>query len=342
MTPVNSPEVVKNEPYGEKADIWALGCILYQMATLKPPFYSSNILSLASKIVEAEYEPVEEGAFSERVPQMIRWCLAPDAERRPDVIAVSSRISDVMMRLMDGLYTSHNALERRAERDRKRAQKCFIGKQASETVCCYSRQVKLHVETQTDDLFILSLYRMDFCAKPRPGTAPKSAENTETPPIKCLFFMMSVSAGICVSQKMLRQIHDPIQKLLVQLHKVIFITQLPPSPSTDIERRLVEKFKKSLFHLGSDPYNLKVELSKVQLFLFTWPLVYPSHTLTGAPWENKCPAKNKLESIKYQTIFLSKTKKKKYLGTNKSFALHFFYKVLEELFIDKNAKLLQR
>lgn len=49
---MNSPEVVKNEPYGEKADIWALGCILYQMATLKPPFYSSNMLSLASKVTE--------------------------------------------------------------------------------------------------------------------------------------------------------------------------------------------------------------------------------------------------------------------------------------------------
>uniref|UniRef100_A0A3P9KSP4 NIMA-related kinase 10 n=1 Tax=Oryzias latipes TaxID=8090 RepID=A0A3P9KSP4_ORYLA len=249
------PEVVKNEPYGEKADIWALGCILYQMATLKPPFYSSNMLSLASKIVEAEYEPVEEGAFSERVPQMIRWCLAPDAEQRPDVVAVSSRISDVMMRLMDGLYTSHNALERRAERDRKRAQKCFMGKQEnppvradlltpSSSATCSSvhgeREINPDVESSScvrpDD----NVATMDSCAKPRP-----------------------VSAGICVSQKMLRQIHDPIQKLLVQLHKVIFITQLPPSPSADIERRLVEKFKKSLFQLGSDPYNLKVELSKL-------------------------------------------------------------------------------
>uniref|UniRef100_A0A3P9IAW4 NIMA-related kinase 10 n=1 Tax=Oryzias latipes TaxID=8090 RepID=A0A3P9IAW4_ORYLA len=289
MTPVNSPEVIKNEPYGEKADIWALGCILYQMATLKPPFYSSNMLSLASKIVEAEYEPVEEGAFSERVPQMIRWCLAPDAERRPDVVAVSSRISDVMMRLMDGLYTSHNALERRAERDRKRAQKCFMGKQASETVCCYSlkkRHIKLRI--------IRHQNIKDATADSRPHPeAPGAAA----------------------------QSHFHHSSRFVVMIKGF---TLPPSPSADSERRLVEKFKKSLFQLGSDPYNLKVELSKVQLFLFTWPLVYPSHTLTGAPWENKCPAKNTLESIKYRTIFLSKTKKKKYLGTNKSFALNFF------------------
>lgn len=45
-----SPEVVKCEPYGEKADVWAAGCILYQMATLNPPFYSINMLALAAKV----------------------------------------------------------------------------------------------------------------------------------------------------------------------------------------------------------------------------------------------------------------------------------------------------
>ncbi|XP_054637339.1 serine/threonine-protein kinase Nek10 isoform X2 [Dunckerocampus dactyliophorus] len=120
------PEVVKNEPYGEKADIWALGCIVYQMATLEPPFYSTNMLSLASKIVEAVYEPLEEGSYSGRLQDMITWCLSPDPDQRPDIVAVSSRISDLMMRLMDSLYASQNALERRAKRDRKRAQRYFL------------------------------------------------------------------------------------------------------------------------------------------------------------------------------------------------------------------------
>ncbi|XP_024113977.1 serine/threonine-protein kinase Nek10 isoform X2 [Oryzias melastigma] len=263
------PEVVKNEPYGEKADIWALGCILYQMATLKPPFYSSNMLSLASKIVEAEYEPVEEGVFSERVPQMIRWCLTPDAEQRPDVVVVSSRISDLMIRLMDGLYTSHNALERRAERDRKRAQKCFMGKQAGEAVCCNSCQenppVRADPLTHSSSVACSSVHgEQEVNQDSRSSSCVPADKNVATVDFCALKFKpRPVSAGICVSQKMLRQIHDPIQKLLVQLHKVIFITQLPPSLSADVERRLVEKFKKSLFQLGSDPYDLKVELSKL-------------------------------------------------------------------------------
>jgi len=46
-----SPEIIQNLPYGEKADVWSLGCLLYQMCTLKPPFYSSNMLTLATKVL---------------------------------------------------------------------------------------------------------------------------------------------------------------------------------------------------------------------------------------------------------------------------------------------------
>ncbi|XP_034466014.1 serine/threonine-protein kinase Nek10-like, partial [Hippoglossus hippoglossus] len=337
-----SPEVVKNEPYGEKADIWALGCILYQMATLHPPFYSSNMLSLANKIVEADYEPVEEGAFSERVTDMIRWCQSPDAEQRPDVVAVSSRICDLIMKLMDGLYTSQNVLERRAERDRKRAQKYFLERHTCRRNCCLSSLSQETALMQSEYPIprssatcssnhserIICPVTPSSCATPDQVLHSKdsAAARTRARPVSagiCVsqkklrqivdpsqrllgiieelleesssyqapnsrFKQVSidervsnptydarkdsaaartrarpVSAGICVSQKKLRQIVDPSQRLLVQLHKIVYISQLPPAPHHNIRRRVVERFKKSLFHYGSDPYNLKVELSKV-------------------------------------------------------------------------------
>ncbi|XP_029306527.1 LOW QUALITY PROTEIN: serine/threonine-protein kinase Nek10 [Cottoperca gobio] len=285
------PEVVKNEPYGEKADVWALGCLLYQMATLQPPFYSSNMLSLASKIVEAVYEPIEEGAFSERVTDMIRWCLSPDADQRPDIMAVSSRISDLMMRLMDGLYTSQNALERRAERDRKRAQKYFLERHKSRTDCCHSN-LSQEKSLMTQSLTPRSSAACSSNHSERDDASDGDVEpcdtNIDTAAFKGKHYGLKtsacvtpdqiqsggdyaaakikprpVSAGICVSQKKVRQIDDPIQRLLVQLHKIIYITQLPPAPHHNIKRRVIERFKKSLFHFGSDPYNLKVELSKL-------------------------------------------------------------------------------
>ncbi|XP_008297582.1 serine/threonine-protein kinase Nek10 [Stegastes partitus] len=288
------PEVVKNEPYGEKADIWALGCILYQMATLQPPFYSSNMLSLASKIVEAVYEPVEEGSFSERVTDMIRWCLSPDAEQRPDIVTVSSRISDLMMRLMDGLYTSHKALERRAERDRKRAQKYFHEKHESRTNCSHSNpsQERLFMKTGSQAACSSTTCSSNHSEQRISDASDGSAEPSDTAASTGKYYALikglksgacvtpdhvldsedfaatkmkprPVSGVICVSQKKLRQIDDPIQRLLMQLHKIIYITQLPPAPHHDTRRRLVERFKKSLFHSGSDPCSLKVELSKL-------------------------------------------------------------------------------
>ncbi|XP_023249198.1 serine/threonine-protein kinase Nek10 [Seriola lalandi dorsalis] len=334
------PEVVKSEPYGEKADIWALGCILYQMATLQPPFYSSNMLSLASKIVEAVYEPIEEGAFSERVTDMITWCLSPDADQRPDIVSVSSRISDLMMRLMDGLYTSQNALERRAERDRKRAQRYFLERHKSRMNCCLSNQEKSLMKAE-----YTTTHSSAACTSKHSGriicqdaasdddVEPSHTKNNTTASVGKHYGLSTcvtpdqilqsgdftaakikprpVSAGICVSQKKLRQIDDPSQRLLVQLHKIIFITQLPPAPHHNIKRRVIERFKKSLFHFGSDPYNLKVELSKLlqaspELMELGstssdwWPLI---HHVTGDPLAADTTGDGNLnEGVTYQQM----------------------------------------
>ncbi|KAM8870341.1 serine/threonine-protein kinase Nek10 isoform 2-T2 [Spinachia spinachia] len=271
------PEVVKNEPYGEKADVWALGCILYQMAALQPPFNSSNMLSLATKIVEAVYEPVEEGAFSDRVKDMIGWCLCPDADQRPDIVEVSSRISDLMMGLMDGLYASHNALERRAERDRKRAQKYFLERHKSRTQCWNSNssQEKSLINTESptprSPATWSSNHRWQNISQDDASDGdgePRDANGnaTDTDLVQsgdCAAAKIRPKPGICVSQKKVRQIDDPAQRLLLQLHKIVYITQLPPAPHHNLKRRVVERFKKYLFHFGSDPYNLRMELSKL-------------------------------------------------------------------------------
>lgn len=42
-----SPEVWKDKPYDNKSDIWSLGCVLYEMITLLPPFRATSMQALS-------------------------------------------------------------------------------------------------------------------------------------------------------------------------------------------------------------------------------------------------------------------------------------------------------
>ncbi|XP_062839859.1 serine/threonine-protein kinase Nek10 isoform X7 [Anolis carolinensis] len=372
------PEVVKSEPYGEKADVWAVGCVLYQMATLNPPFYSTNMLSLATKIVEAAYEPVPDGIFSEKVSAIIKRCLTPDAENRPDIVEVSSMISDVMMKYLDGLSTTQLVLERKLERERRRTQRYFMEANRNAVTCHHHLAVlsQEHYEksslsssssgaaslksdffentdlpeifhhssgkdvdktcdealsddncTTEKDVFselddeldvsdnsssssssplkdsAFGMIKRSFSAlerqpqardyfgitgsRPRPALLPfdlllkapslmfnanvKNIEDSlvtgwkshSLPAVILRNLKDHASAGIAVSQRKVRQISDPIQQILIQLHKIIYITQLPPTLHCNLKRRVIERFKKSLFSQQSNPCNLKAEIKKL-------------------------------------------------------------------------------
>ena len=50
-----SPEVWNEQPYNAKSDIWSLGCVLYEMIALKPPFQAKDMSSLYAKVSKGKH-----------------------------------------------------------------------------------------------------------------------------------------------------------------------------------------------------------------------------------------------------------------------------------------------
>lgn len=78
-----SPEVCKSEPYGFKSDIWALGCVLYELCMLKHAFQSQSLLGLVYKIVSETYEPIPQ-QYSEELRALIDHVLDKSHFTRPN------------------------------------------------------------------------------------------------------------------------------------------------------------------------------------------------------------------------------------------------------------------
>ena len=87
-----SPEMCRNKPYNEKSDIWALGCILYELLTFNHPFTATNQAALFIKILNNKYNPFPPGV-PEDLKNMVDFILEKDYELRPSMADIITRKS---------------------------------------------------------------------------------------------------------------------------------------------------------------------------------------------------------------------------------------------------------
>jgi serine/threonine protein kinase len=77
-----SPEMVQKQPYSWASDVWALGCVLYEMCALRVPFEANDMNQLMRRIVSTNPARIP-ASYSRDVGELCIKMLSRDASKRP-------------------------------------------------------------------------------------------------------------------------------------------------------------------------------------------------------------------------------------------------------------------
>lgn len=78
-----SPELMRNERYDYHVDMWALGCICFELCTLNMPFPATSLLQLAVQVMETDPMWSMLDGRSPEICEVAKWLLSKDVAARP-------------------------------------------------------------------------------------------------------------------------------------------------------------------------------------------------------------------------------------------------------------------
>lgn len=81
----NSPEQWLRQPYTQQVDIWALGCLLYELVTVQPAFLADSMEALHKAIHTGKYDRQALRGVGTGVRDMIVSMLSFESRRRPTI-----------------------------------------------------------------------------------------------------------------------------------------------------------------------------------------------------------------------------------------------------------------
>ncbi|NIP87716.1 MAG: protein kinase, partial [Gammaproteobacteria bacterium] len=78
-----APEQARGQLVDERADIWAFGCLLYEMLTGQPAFGGEDVMATLARVIDRDADLSSiPGTLSPAVRHTIRLCLTKDIKKR--------------------------------------------------------------------------------------------------------------------------------------------------------------------------------------------------------------------------------------------------------------------
>lgn len=79
-----SPEVWQDKPYDKRSDTWSLGCVLYELTSLNPPFTAKDMSGLYKAVLKGVYPKIP-SQYSNDLSEMIKSLLQVEPKNRPSM-----------------------------------------------------------------------------------------------------------------------------------------------------------------------------------------------------------------------------------------------------------------
>ena len=83
------PELCLGYKYDHKADVWAIGIILYELITFKKPFEATTVNGVLQKIIRCDYDPVP-AETEPNLKLLVNRLLKKDHNKRPSIFDVAN------------------------------------------------------------------------------------------------------------------------------------------------------------------------------------------------------------------------------------------------------------
>ena len=119
-----SPEICQEKPYNQKSDIWSLGCILYEMLTLRHSFDANSMKGLVLKILKGTYPPIP-SCYSADFQGVVSDMLTKDPGKRPTIRQIlekpflKARIDKLIINTMAKYEMASNSKASKMSKDTK-------------------------------------------------------------------------------------------------------------------------------------------------------------------------------------------------------------------------------
>jgi NIMA (never in mitosis gene a)-related kinase len=95
-----APEVMNNSPYSYPADVWSLGCVVYELCNLTSPFYerNSSLYQLFNKIKSGTFAPVD-SSYGPEMQELVSAMVSQETSHRPTMGQVRAVVAQQLQML---------------------------------------------------------------------------------------------------------------------------------------------------------------------------------------------------------------------------------------------------